>query len=77
MSMRSSYWEPRAKTQKIEKIEGKLNEYCITVIGTEIKSDIIKAHYMHTNSLGCYVFYLDGEVVASYPISMTVIKSIK
>lgn len=75
MSMRSAFWEPKPKpTAELKPI---LKKYYMEVVGASKDLYTVKAHDVQQDSCGSYIFYLDGEIIASYPIARTIIKSIE
>jgi len=60
-----------------EKTTASVYKYYLEVIGGQKELYTVKAHDMQIDSYGCYVFKLDEKVIASYPITRTIVKSIE
>ena len=57
--------------------EAPVYKYYMEVVGASKELYTVKANDMSIDSHVCYVFVLDGNVIASYPISRTIVKSIE
>ena len=64
----------KSQSQKEEK---PVYKYYMEVVGASKELYTVKANDMDISSYGCYTFILDGNVIASYPIYRTIIKSIE
>ena len=53
-----------------------MKKYYIEVIGGSKELYTLKADYLVIND-NSYVFYVEGVIVAAYPISKTIIKSVE
>lgn len=57
--------------------ETKLYKYYLEVIGGQKELYTVKANDMIIGNNGCYVFVLDDNAIAMYPIERTIVKSIE
>lgn len=55
----------------------KIYKYYLEVIGGSKELYTVKANSIRIDSYGCYAFILNDEVIASYPIARTIVKSIE
>ena len=60
-----------------QKEETPVYKYYMEVVGASKELYTVKANEMNIDGYGCYTFILDGTMIASYPISRTIIKSIE
>ena len=60
-----------------EKATTPVYKYYMEVLGGSKELYTVKATEISIDSCGCYVFMMNEDVVASYPINKTIIKSIE
>ncbi len=59
-----------------QEVQLKVYKYYMEIIGGSKELYTVKANRVDVHE-GCYIFYMDNAMIASYPISKTIIKSIE
>jgi hypothetical protein len=78
-AIQKNYWnmfEDNNK-EKNKNMDNQIKKYYMEVIGGSKILYTVNAHSITISDCGCYRFYLNDELVASYPINRTIIKSIE
>jgi hypothetical protein len=57
-------------------MSNEIKKYYMEVVGASKELYTVKADRLDIGE-GCYIFYMDGVMIASYPVDVTIIKSIE
>lgn len=79
-AIQKNYWnmfEDNDNKENNKNMDNQIKKYYMEVIGGSKALYTVNAHSITISDCGCYRFYLNDELVASYPIDRTIIKSIE